>query len=108
MAIFLILNLVITPINIKNFSALAKKNVKLPDSKSYIDKESFQLETISSAVNELFNEDFEEVYIENGYGEIVVDGLESAEKLKDNDTLNINEAYLVDNQKYKIGVNLNE
>ena len=108
MTLALILNLLIIPINIKNLNKLSKEDVKLQESETYIDKEGFQLETIILAANELFSDEFEEVCIDNGNGEIVVDTLDNTGKLNNSDIINIREAHLSENNKYKIGVNINE
>ena len=107
-SIFLIFNLLIVPINIKDLNMLIKKDVKSNISGSYTEEESFQVKIISSAVNKLLSDEFEEVYIDNGSGEILVEGLESIDRLKDENILNINEAFLIDGKKYKIGVIINE
>ena len=107
-SIFLIFNLLIIPINIKDLNALIKKDVKSKKSQSYTEEESFQIKIISSAADKLLSDDFEEVYIDNGSGEILVDGLEGIDRLKNEKILNINEVFLVDGKKYKIGVIINE
>lgn len=106
--VVLILNLLIMPINVKDLNKLSKDHVKLQESETYTDKESFRLETIITAANELFSDEFEEVCIDNGNGEIVVDTLDNADKLKDSNIINIREAHLAEGDKYKIGVSINE
>ncbi|MGN0143928.1 MAG: hypothetical protein ACI398_03025 [Clostridium sp.] len=104
----LIFNLIIVPINIKNINKLTKKDMKLQAGESYTDKEGFQLETIRSVVNELFNDSFEGVSIENGNGEILVDTLDDIDKLQDNTVIIVKEAHLDEENRYKIGVSVNE
>ena len=108
MTAVLIFNLLFTSLNVNSINKLAKKNVEPQEEKSYIDKEGFRLETINAAVNELFNDDFEEVRIENGSGEILVDTLECVDNLKDSTVINIKEARMDEKSKYKIGVDINE
>ena len=108
MTAVLIFNLLFTSLNVNIINKLAKKNVEPQEKKSYIDKEGFRLETINAAVNELFSDDFEEVRIENGSGEILVDTLECADNLKDSTVINIKEARMDEKNKYKIGVDINE
>lgn len=108
MTVVLIFNLLFTSLNINSINKLAKKNVEPQEEKSYIDKEGFRLETINAVVNKLFSDDFEEVRIENGSGEILVDTLECVDNLKDSAVINIKEARRDENNKYKIGVDINE
>lgn len=106
--LFVIFNLIFIPINLKNLSILAEKNVKIDEHESYSGKGSFNLNTIISAIDELFLDDFEDVYIKNHAGEIIINNLKIAENINKSKLVEMNEASLIENEKYKIGVSINE
>lgn len=106
--IFLTFNLILLPTNFKNLSIINKKDVKFSEYESYSDKGNFKLQTIRSAVNELFEEDFEEVHINNNCGEILVDSLNEVNTISKSGLLDVSEVKFVESEKYKIGVNINE
>ena len=53
-------------------------------------------------------DDIEEAYIVNNNGEITVNDLEKIDELSLNTLIEITEVNLNDNEKYKLGVSLNE
>lgn len=106
--LFVIFNLIFIPINFKNISILAEKNVKIDEHESYSGKRSFNLNTIICAIDELFLDDFEDVYINNHAGEIIINNLKIAENINKSKLVEMNEASLIEDEKYKIGVSINE
>lgn len=106
--LFVIFNLIFIPMNFKNLNILAEKNTKFDEKKSYSAKKGYELNTIVSTIEELFSEDFEDVYINNDFGEIVINNFKIAEKIEKSKLIEIKEASLIEDGKYKIGVAINE
>lgn len=107
-SIFLIVNLILLPVNLKKLNIETKKDVKSIEMQSYSDRGSFNLITIKNIVSELFEDEFEEVYINNDCGEILIDNLNDLDMISVSGMLNISEAAVVEDGKYKVGVNVNE
>ena len=55
-----------------------------------------------------FEDKFEEVYINNNCGEIVINNLDDIDTINRNRLLNISEVTAIEDGKYKIGVNVDE
>lgn len=106
--LFVIFNLIFIPMNFKNLNILAEKNAKFDEKKSYSAEKGYELNTIVSTIEELFSEDFEDVYINNDFGEIVINNFKIAEKIEKSKLIEIKEASLIEDGKYKIGVAINE
>ena len=107
-SLFLIVNLILLPINLKKINTETKKDVKSIEIQSYSDIGSFNLLIINNMVRELFEDKFEEVYINNNCGEIVINNLDDIDTMNRNSLLNISEVTAIEDGKYKIGVNVDE
>ncbi|WP_294402006.1 hypothetical protein [uncultured Clostridium sp.] len=106
--IFLIANLILMSVNLKKINIKTKKDVKSIEIQSYSDIGSFNLLTINHIVDEVFENKFEEVYINNNCGEILIESLNDIDMINRISLLNISEAAAVEEGKYKIGVNVDE
>lgn len=110
--LFVIFNLIFIPINFKNLNILAEKSTKLDENKSHSAEKGYELSTIIYTIEELISEDFEDmyedVYINNDFGEIVINNFKIAERIEKSKLIEIKEASLIEDGKYKIGVAINE
>lgn len=106
--IFLIANLILMSVNLKKINTKTKKDVKSIEIQSYSDIGSFNLLTINHIVDEVFENKFEEVYINNNCGEILIENLNDIDMINRSGLLNIIEVDAVEEGKYKIGVNVDE
>lgn len=107
-SIFLIFNLILLPCNLKKINDVNKKEVKFNDYESYSDKGRFKIVTVMNAVDELFDDEFEEVYVNNNCGEALIQNLNILNSISESGVLDVNRVDFVGNEKYKIGVNINE
>ena len=105
---FLVINLLLLPINLKNVNILNEKEVKYNDDVSYSDKGSFEIESISYVLDKLLIDEFEEVYINNNCGEILISRLNNMDRIEKDNIFELNEVSLVGDGKYKTGVSINE
>ncbi|WP_294156659.1 hypothetical protein [uncultured Clostridium sp.] len=106
--IFLIANLILMSVNLKKINTKTKKDVKSIEIQSYSDIGSFNLLTINHIVDEVFENKFEKVYINNNCGEILIENLNDIDMINRSGLLNIIEVDAVEEGKYKIGVNVDE
>ncbi|MGM9934405.1 hypothetical protein [uncultured Clostridium sp.] len=107
-SMFLVINLLLLPVNLKSLNILNKKEVKYNDDVSYSDKGSFEIEVISYVLDKLLIDEFEEVYINNNCGEILISSLNNTDRIEEDNIFEVNEVSLVGDDKYKIGVSINE
>ena len=107
-SMFLVINLLLLPVNLKSLNILNKKEVKYNDDVSYSDKGSFEIEVISYVLDKLLIDEFEEVYINNNCGEILISSLNNTDRIEEDNIFEGNEVSLVGDDKYKIGVSINE
>ncbi len=107
-SMFLVINLLLLPINLKNVNILNEKEVKYNDDVSYSDKGSFEIESISYVLDKLLIDEFEEVYINNNCGEILISRLNNMDRIEKDNIFELNEVSLVGDGKYKTGVSINE
>lgn len=107
-SMFLVINLLLLPVNLKSLNILNKKEVKYNDDVSYSDKGSFEIEVISYILDKLLIDEFEEVYINNNCGEILISSLNNTDRIEEDNIFEVNEVSLVGDDKYKIGVSINE
>ena len=107
-SMFLVINLLLLPVNLKSLNILNKKEVKYNDDVSYSDKGSFEIEVISYVLDKLLIDEFEEVYINNNCGEILISSLNNTDRIEEDNIFEVNEVSLVGDDKYKIGLSINE
>ena len=107
-SMFLVINLLLLPVNLKSLNILNKKEVKYNDDVSYSDKGSFEIEVISYVLDKLLIDESEEVYINNNCGEILISSLNNTDRIEEDNIFEVNEVSLVGDDKYKIGVSINE
>ena len=107
-SMFLVINILLLPVNLKSLNILNKKEVKYNDDVSYSDKGSFEIEVISYVLDKLLIDEFEEVYINNNCGEILISSLNNTDRIEEDNIFEVNEVSLVGDDKYKIGVSINE
>lgn len=109
--IMIIVNLIFLPSNIKNFNFIKSERPVFNKDESYTyNNIKIQWNSMANMVNVFWNEDFEEVYISDGYGEFTLRDLEDLNSIKEKDKnlFDISEITSIENEKYKIGVNINE
>lgn len=106
--LFLIINLFLIPITAKNIYAVKEKTNSHTDSINNIKQNSVQLDDINIWVENIVRDDIEEAYINNNNGEIVVSDLNKIDELSTNTLIEINDINLNNDNKYKLGVSLNE
>ncbi|WP_294376274.1 hypothetical protein [uncultured Clostridium sp.] len=109
--IMIIVNLIFLPSNIKNFNFIKSERPVFNKDESYTyNNIKIQWNSMVNMVNVFWDEDFEEVYISDGYGEFMLRDLEDLNSIKEKDKnlFDISEITSIENEKYKIGVNINE
>lgn len=105
--LFLLINLFLMPKTIKSIEGIGKETTVSQESINN-KKSKFDLNDINLWVKSIMNDDIEEAYIVNNNGEIIVNNLEIIDRLNLNTLIEISEVNLNNNEKYKLGVSLNE
>lgn len=101
--LFLIINLILFPMTIRNNKQLQNKDKEI--TKYAIVKEDDQsLNKITKFINNIFEDGIEEARISNEKGEIIVNNFEEVSKLSDNNNIKIDNINLNGSQKYELGV----
>jgi hypothetical protein len=106
--IFLILNLIALPTTAKNIEKIKEKPViKLMDMET--DKSNqIELDQINLWIENILNDDIEEACVNKNKGEVIINSLDSIDKLSSNNFISISDANLKSDGKYKLGVNLHD
>lgn len=107
LTLFLIINLFLMPKTIKSIEEVKKEPIISKESVSN-KQNKFNLSNINIWIKSIMKDDIEEAYIVNNNGEITVNDLEKIDELSLNTLIEITEVNLNDNEKYKLGVSLNE
>ena len=107
-SMLLVFNLILLPFNIKKIDNINGENVKFNYNESYIDKGRFNRITIMNAVNELLDDKFEEVYVNNNFGEALIQDLNILNSISESGLLDVSRVDFIEGEKYKVGVNINE
>lgn len=107
-SILLIFNFLLLPYNIQKLNTISRKNVKIDCYESYSDKGNFKLVTVINAADKLFNDTFEEVYVNNNCGEALIKDLNILNSISESQVLDVDRVEFIENEKYKIGVNIND
>lgn len=105
MVLFLILNLIMIPTTVKDI--LKVKEKPLPK-KSVIKQTPEYSENVKMWIDNIFNNNIEEAHIVNNNGDIIINNFDGFDKLNLNPSIRINDINLNNNEKYKLGVSLNE
>ncbi|NMF04034.1 hypothetical protein ACUH7Y_08375 [Clostridium beijerinckii] len=104
--LFLIINLIAFPFVVKNISE-TKESSKL-NRNSNLEESKIKFEDISIWVKNLMKDNIEEAHITNNGGDIIVNNLSDIDELSSNGFIEIHDINLNDNEKYKLGVSLDE
>lgn len=104
-ALFLILNLIILPTTAGD---ILKGKEKPLQNKEGIKKTADYSEDINIWINNIFNNNIEEAHIANKNGDIIINNFDGVDKLSLSPSIRINNINLSNNEKYKLGVSLNE
>lgn len=104
--LFLIINLIAFPFVVKNISE-TKESSKL-NRNSNLEEGKIKFEDISIWVKNLMKDNIEEAHITNNGGDIIVNNLSDIDELSSNGFIEIHDINLNDNEKYKLGVSLDE
>lgn len=105
MILFLLMNLLLLPTTYKEMN---KANEKPHIINNNIKQNQYYLENIIMWVDNIFNDNIERAYITNNDGEILVDNLDRIDKLNLSNSLKIKDISKNDDEKYKLGLSLNE
>ncbi len=103
--LFLILNLTMLHTTVEDIFKVKEK--PLPN-KAMIKKTPEYSEDINIWINNIFNNNIEEAHITNNNGDIIINNFDGVDKLNLNSSIRINDINLNNNEKYKLGVSLNE
>ncbi|MDR3596789.1 MAG: hypothetical protein P4L60_18740 [Clostridium sp.] len=102
---FLVIDLILLPTTLGNIAAVKEK----PSSnKQDIKKKSVYSDDINIWINNIFDDNIEEAHIANNSGDIIISNFDKVSKLSLNPSIRINDINLSNNEKYKLGVSLNE
>lgn len=102
---FIIINLCIFPTAVRSIESAKEKPVlKKEDTR----KKSGYLSDINIWINNIFDDSIEEVHIVNNNGDMIISDFNKVGKLSLNPSIRINDINLSNNEKYKLGVSLNE
>lgn len=102
--LFLVINLMLLPITYKEINKVNEKTPAINNIKS----DKIYLGDVIKWINNIFNDSIERANIANGNGEIIVNNIDKINELTLNDSLKINEISKNEDEKYKLGVSLNE
>lgn len=104
-ASFLILNLIIFPTTTKDIFKAKERPVQ---NKEESQKTPEYSNDISIWINNVFDNSIEEVHITNNTGNIIIDNFDVVDKLSINPSIRVNDINLSNDEKYKLGVSLDE
>ncbi|EKQ58199.1 MULTISPECIES: hypothetical protein [unclassified Clostridium] len=107
-SLFIILNLLLLPFTARIMLGSKEKTIKNLDNIVHSKHDSLDINDIDLWIENIFNDDIKEACITNNNGELVVSDFNKVNELARNNRIKINDINLNENNKYKLGVSLNE
>lgn len=104
---FLVINLILVQTTAKSIHQINEQNLRGKYEVSN-EQSKYNINDINLWIENIMKDDIEEAHINNNNGEIVVDGLDKVEELGASTSIEITEVNLNTDEKYRLGVSLNE
>lgn len=104
---FLIINLILVQTTAKSIHEINEQNLRGKYEVSN-EQSKYNINDINLWIENIMKDDIEEANINNNNGEIVVDGLDKVEELGASTSIEITDVNLSTDEKYRLGVSLNE
>ncbi|OOM80026.1 hypothetical protein [Clostridium sp. BL-8] len=103
--LFLLINLSLFS---TTFKYIRKSYHKQPITHSTTEQNNINYNNVNTWIRNVFKDDIEEAYINNNNGEIIVESVDKINYLNLDNSININDVSLDNDNRYKLGVGLNE
>jgi len=104
---FLIINLILVQTTAKSIHEINEQNLRGKYEVSN-EQSKYNINDINLWIENIMKDDIEEAHINNNNGEIVVDDLDKIEELGASASIEITDVNLNTDEKYRLGVSLNE
>ncbi|EHI99729.1 hypothetical protein CDLVIII_3153 [Clostridium sp. DL-VIII] len=103
--LFLLINLSLFSTTFKD---IRKNYHKQPITHSTTEQNNINYNNVNIWIRNVFKDDIEEAYVNNNNGEIIVESVDKINYLNLDNSININDVSLDNDNRYKLGVSLNE
>lgn len=104
---FLIINLLLVQTTAKSIQEINEQNI-VGKYDASIEQNKYNSNDINLWIENIMRDDIEEAYITNNNGEVVVDNLDKVDELSSSTSIEISDVNLNADDKYRVGVSLNE
>lgn len=104
---FLIINLLLVQTTAKSIQEINEQNI-VGKYDASIEQNKYNSNDINLWIENIMRDDIEEAYITNNNGEVVVDNLDKVDELSSSTSIEISDVNLNTDDKYRVGVSLNE
>lgn len=104
---FLIINLLLVQTTAKSIQEINEQNI-VGKYDASIEQNKYNSNDINLWIENIMRDDIEEAYITNNNGEVVVDDLDKVDELSSSTSIEISDVNLNTDDKYRVGVSLNE
>lgn len=104
---FLIINLILVQTTAKSIHEIDEQNLRGKYEVSN-EQNKYNINDINLWIENIMKDDIEEAHINNNIGEVVVDSLDKVDELGASTSIEITDVNLNTDEKYRLGVSLNE
>lgn len=104
---FLIINLLLVQTTAKSIQEINEQNI-VGKYDASIEQNKYNSNDINLWIENIMRDDIEEAHITNNNGEVVVDNLDKVDELSSSTSIEISDVNLNTDDKYRVGVSLNE
>lgn len=104
---FLIINLLFIPTTVKSIQEINENNMTSTYDATN-EQNKYSINDINLWIENIMRDDIGEAYITNNNGEVIVDSLDKVDELSSSASIEISDVNLNTDDKYRLGVSLND